>query len=85
MLINGSNFGSPQGPGNATFTLTTGATFVGAAGLTGTANKGILPWAIVDPVVGPSYSFATSDSSTGSAAPTARCCARWLRANTSRR
>jgi autotransporter-associated beta strand protein len=52
----------------ATLITTTGPTFVGAAGLTGTANKGILPWAIVDTsTTGLGFSFATSDSANGTA------------------
>ena len=50
--------------GNATFTIgTTGITFVGGAGATGTANKGIAPWAIV----------ANSTTGLGSSFATARC------------
>ena len=66
ILIRGTNLGSAGGINAATFATTTGPTFVGAAGLTGTPNKGILPWAIVDTsATGLGVSFATSDSVTG--------------------
>ncbi|HEY5314204.1 MAG TPA: autotransporter-associated beta strand repeat-containing protein, partial [Pirellulales bacterium] len=65
LIMSGTNLGSAGvgGTNVADFTSTTGPTFVGASGLTGTENKGILPWALVN--TGSGYTFATVDSSTG--------------------
>ncbi|NBV35215.1 MAG: hypothetical protein EBR81_15840, partial [Proteobacteria bacterium] len=69
-LVRGTNLGAGSlDAGTATFaTTTTGVTFVGGTGATGSKNKGILPWALVDSsatgfgATGIGTSFATTDS-----------------------
>ncbi|NBV87006.1 MAG: hypothetical protein EBS01_12270, partial [Verrucomicrobia bacterium] len=63
-LVRGTNFGlGALDAGTATFVLTSGATFLGGTGSTGSANKGILPWALVDSTeAGIGTSFATTNS-----------------------
>ena len=68
MLLRGTNLG--QGAltaGTATFISTGSVTFIGGTGATGTSNKGILPYILVDgSVAGYGSSFATVNS-TGTA------------------
>ncbi|MCX6839396.1 MAG: autotransporter-associated beta strand repeat-containing protein [Verrucomicrobia bacterium] len=67
VLFRGTNLGSTAGTGVSTIaSTTTGFTFLGQAGAAGATNKGIIPWALVDPTVsGLGTSFATADAATG--------------------
>lgn len=61
-LIRGTSLGSAAGAGVATFATTTAPTFVGAAGGANSANKAIVPWALIDgSATGLGSSFATTD------------------------
>ena len=64
VLIEGTNLGGVGGIGVATFVTTAAApVYTGAAGLTGTTNKGIEPWAVIaNTNTTGVYSFATQDS-----------------------
>ncbi|MGB8166722.1 MAG: autotransporter-associated beta strand repeat-containing protein, partial [Chthoniobacteraceae bacterium] len=64
-IFRGTNLGSPAGANTATIaSTTTGFTFTGA-GTAGQVNKGIIPWALVDPsAFGVGTSFATADTAT---------------------
>lgn len=65
-LFRGDNLGNTPGAGVATMKATTAPTFVGQTGAAGTANRGILPWAIVDQsITGAGTAFATYDSVRG--------------------
>ncbi|MEZ0276919.1 MAG: autotransporter-associated beta strand repeat-containing protein, partial [Roseimicrobium sp.] len=67
VLFRGSNLGNVAGADTATIQATgTGYVVVGQAGATGTTNKGILPWGIIDTTTtGSGTSFATVDSVNG--------------------
>jgi autotransporter-associated beta strand protein len=68
-LFRGSNLGLDAGPGVASIFSTGSLTFVGA-GTADTTNKGILPWALIDPTnTGRGVSFATADTSTSALRP----------------
>ncbi len=68
LLITGNNLGGAGGVNVASFVTNAGPTYIGAAGLTGTVNKGILPWAVVGNTNTPGVlSFATQDSVNGTA------------------
>ncbi|MGB8170580.1 MAG: hypothetical protein WCF18_23960, partial [Chthoniobacteraceae bacterium] len=64
VLFRGTNLGSAVGAGNASIAVSTGGfTFNGQTGATGSASKGILPWALVDAsATGNGTSFATTDA-----------------------
>jgi autotransporter-associated beta strand protein len=66
VLFRGSNLGTAAGSGIATIQDsggTTGFSFNGATGGTGTNTKGLIPWALIDTAVdGTGVSFATGDS-----------------------
>ncbi|MCX6920859.1 MAG: autotransporter-associated beta strand repeat-containing protein [Verrucomicrobia bacterium] len=71
VIFRGSYLGYPAGPGVATISAdVAGFTFNGQAGATGTTNRAILPWALVDTTMTASdggaavISFATASSST---------------------
>jgi autotransporter-associated beta strand protein len=67
VLFRGTSLGSVAGTGVSTIaSTTTGFTFLGQAGAAGATNKGIIPWALVDPTAsGLGSSFATADAATG--------------------
>ncbi|MBB5031378.1 autotransporter-associated beta strand repeat-containing protein [Prosthecobacter vanneervenii] len=73
VLFRGSSLGSAAGAGVATIANSTGGfTFNGQTGAAGTANKGILPWALVDTTAtGNGTSFATADTGTANLRPLA--------------
>jgi autotransporter-associated beta strand protein len=70
-LFRGASLGTVAGPGVATIRSTNGGfLFSGAQGAAGTANKGIVPWALVDTSVsGAGISFATMDTATSAIRP----------------
>jgi autotransporter-associated beta strand protein len=74
VLFRGSNLGAAAANGVATIASTggTGFTFVGQTGAAGLANKGILPWALVDAsATGSGTSFATASTATSILRPLA--------------
>ena len=62
VLFSGAGLGSAAGANVGTITFTTIPTFNGA-GLTGTINKGILPYALIKNTTTNTIGFATTDSS----------------------
>ena len=63
VLIQGANFGGVGGIGVATFSVTAATPSLhGRRGQTGTTNKGIQPWAVMDNTTTGALSFATQDS-----------------------
>jgi hypothetical protein len=73
VLFRGTSLGTAAGANVATIkSSTTGFTFVGQTGGSGTATKGILPWALVDTsATGLGNSFATADTATSILRPLA--------------
>lgn len=73
VLFRGTSLGTAAGPGIATIRSTTGGLlFNGQTGATGTNNKAILPWALIDTTTtGLGSSFATGDAAAGAANTTA--------------
>ncbi|MDB6076147.1 MAG: Autotransporter-associated beta strand repeat protein, partial [Verrucomicrobiaceae bacterium] len=73
VLFRGTNLGQAAGIGRATIaSTTTGFAFINQLGATGTANKGVIPWALVDPSeTGLGTSFATGDAAVNVATTTA--------------
>lgn len=67
VLFRGTGLGNAAGGGVATFATTTAPTFVGVtAANVGLANKGILPWALIDSTAtGLGTSFATTNGTAG--------------------
>ncbi|MCX6847485.1 MAG: autotransporter-associated beta strand repeat-containing protein [Verrucomicrobia bacterium] len=68
-LFRGTSLGTAAGAGVSTIAATgAGFTFVGQTGATGTTNKSIVPWALVDnSVSGLGVSFATADAAAAAA------------------
>jgi autotransporter-associated beta strand protein len=68
-LFRGTNLGNAEGNGVAAISgpvATSGLSFSGQTGATGTTNKGIVPWALVDTSsAGTGLSFATADAVAG--------------------
>jgi autotransporter-associated beta strand protein len=63
VLFSGAGLGSAGGANVGTITLGAIPTFTGAAGLTGTFNKAILPYALAKDTTANTVGFATTDSS----------------------
>ncbi len=47
-VISGAGLGTAAGPGVGTLSFATAPTFTGQTGASGTTNKGIIPWLLVD-------------------------------------